>query len=299
MDVNHLRLFVAVAEELHFGRAAERLQMAQPPVTRGIQSLERELRVKLFDRSTRTVTLTPVGEALLEPVYEILSAVRRVDEVVKSFTHGSAGHVKLTYLGASSYRYVGLLAREVGRLHPEIELELHGQTFAQSALRSVIRGTMDLALGRWDAIPPEVRTRLIAREDLVMAMPAHHRLADSASLSMADLADGQFIRLPPEEKTILNDRLFRLAEQAGFEPRIVQTAPDTSTATALVASDVGCFLTLSSVVDQVGDPRIRFLPVADQTLPVELRLAWRADNDSPALRTVLALAHDVWPKATA
>ena len=345
MDFQQLRLFIAVAEELHFGRAAEKLHMAQPPVTRGIQQLERELGTKLFDRSTRSVRLTAAGQALVQPAREVLSAVQRARRVALAAGRGEVGRVTLTYAGASTHVLVGVLAREVRRHHPGIELGLYSQSFALPALGRVLRMEMDLGLGRWDVIPADIRTRVVADEHLVIAVPASHRLADadvalflvdaragmtyeSSAMSYAAAVEGQgvdtvlgpemkstgevmgidadgvhmvelagepFVALPPHEGAVLGDRLRRLSHGAGFEAEIVQIAPDSWTAMALVGAAVGCSLTLSSVAENVTDSNVRFVRVLDDTLPVQLRLAWRADNDNPALTAVLALTEKVWP----
>ena len=295
MDFQQLRLFIAVAEELHFGRAAEKLHMAQPPVTRGIQQLERELGTKLFDRSTRSVRLTAAGQALVQPAREVLSAVQRARRVALAAGRGEVGRVTLTYAGASTHVLVGVLAREVRRHHPGIELGLYSQSFALPALGRVLRMEMDLGLGRWDVIPADIRTRVVADEHLVIAVPASHRLADTDGVHMVELAGEPFVALPPHEGAVLGDRLRRLSHGAGFEAEIVQIAPDSWTAMALVGAAVGCSLTLSSVAENVTDSNVRFVRVLDDTLPVQLRLAWRADNDNPALTAVLALTEQVWP----
>ncbi|GAA1054294.1 LysR substrate-binding domain-containing protein [Dietzia natronolimnaea] len=295
MDVYHLQLFVAVAEELHFGRAAEKLHMTQPPVTRGIQHLERELGSKLFDRSTRSVRLTATGEALVEPAKDVLSAVRRARGVVEAAGRGEVGRVRLAYAGASTHVLVGVLAREVRRDHPGIEFGLYSRNFALPAMGQVLRKEMDLCLGRWDVVPADVRTRVVAEEHLVIAVPVSHRLADAEGVWMTELAEEPFVTLPPHEGAVLGDRLRRLSHGAGFDADVVQIAPESWTAMSLVGAAVGCSLTLSSVAENVNDPHVRFVRVLDETLPVQLQLAWRADDRNPALAAVLELIERVWP----
>lgn len=295
MDVSLFQLFVTVAEELHFGRAAEKLHMTQPPVTRGIQHLERELNTTLFDRTTRSVRLTASGQALLEPAKEVLSAVRWARGVVQAAGRGEMGRVRLAYTGASTHVLVGVLAREVRRGHPGIELGLYSQNFALPAMGQVLRKEMDLCLGRWDVIPTDVRTRVVAEEHLVIAVPVSHRLAAADGARMIEFADEPFVTLPSHEGAVLGDRLRRLSHGAGFDAEVVQIAPETWTAMSLVGAEVGCSLTLSSVAAKINDPHVRFVRVLDETLPVRLQLAWRADNRNPALAAVLALIEDVWP----
>jgi DNA-binding transcriptional LysR family regulator len=295
MEIQQIRAFLAVAEELHFGRAAEKLHMAQPPVSRSIQQLERELGTRLFDRSTRSVKLTGAGEALIGPATEVINAMRRASIAVHAADKGEVGRVRVAYAGASTHTLVGRLAREVRRDHPGIQIELLSQNFAQPAMDRVLTGDVDIALGRWDYIAAGIETRLLATEDLVVAVPANHRLASAGQVRMAEFKGDTFVSLPPHAGAVLNDRLRRLTHAAGFELDIVQIVPDSLTAISLVAAEVGCTLTLSSVAETVRDPHVRFLGLLDKTVTVELRMAWRQENSSPALRAVLELAERILP----
>ena len=295
MELNELRVFLAVAEELHFGRAALRLHMAQPPVSRTIKALEEELNVLLFNRTTRFVSLTPAGEALIEPARRILSEIRRAADDVAAAGRGESGRVGIAYAGASTHVMVGRLARYARRKFPGIILELSSQNFAIPAMSRVLRQEVDIGMGRWDQIPAGIETRLIAEEQLVMAVPLEHRLANADSASMSDFADDQFVTLPPHEGSVLGDRFRRLCHSSGFEPEVVQVAPDSWTALSLVAATVGCSLTLSTVAENTHDPHLSFVPISDAVPPVQLRMAWRADSDSKALRAILALSQEVLP----
>jgi len=294
MELQQLRIFLAVAEELHFGRAAEKLHMAQPPVSRNVGNLEKELGVRLFDRNTRNVQLTAAGSALVDSAREILAAADHVRDVVIAAEAGDRGRVDLAFAGASTHGLVGELARELRRRHPGIIAGLHSQNFAQPALERVMKGEMDIGLGRWDFLPAGVESRVVQREELVLAVPATHELAGEDSVEMAQFSEEPFVILPPDAGSVLRDRLRRLAYAARFEPLIVQVVPDTWTALALVGAGVGSTLTVSSVQQNVTDPHVCFLPLRDRTLPVHLRMAWLPDNRNPALGRVFAVAEDVW-----
>ena len=295
MEIQQLRVFLAVADELHFGRAAERLHLAQPPVSRIVRQLERDVGNDLFIRSTRSVQLTAAGAALVAPAQEILAAADRAKASALAAGRGEVGTVKLAYAGASTHVLVGVLAREVRKVYPGVEFRLNSQDFALPALSRVLRSEVDISLGRWDFVPAGVQSRIIVEEHLVMAVPASHRLALQEEVSMAELSGEPFVALPPHEGSVLGDRLRRLSLGAGFDPDIVQRAPDSWTAMALVGAEVGCSLTVSSVADNVTDPHVRFLRVLDQTLPIYLRMAWRGTTDNPALPPILSLAERVWP----
>jgi DNA-binding transcriptional LysR family regulator len=288
MEINQLRAFLAVAEELHFGRAAERLHVAQPPLSRTIKQLENELGTRLLDRNTRSVKLTSSGRALIAPATEVMDALRRAEDAVRMADDGESGLVRIAFAGVSTHSLVARLARQVRSQRPGIQIELSSQNYAQPAMAKLVQGDMDLAFGRWDVIPHGISSRVVMRDSLVMAIPDTHRLAGVRRLSIGKLAEEFFISLPAYEGAVLPDRLRRLAHDSGFVPNIVQVAPDTQTALALVSAEVGCHLTLASVAANSTDPHVAFVPLQDSTLDVDLRAAWRPDDPNPALKAVLA-----------
>ncbi|NKY53023.1 LysR substrate-binding domain-containing protein [Nocardia vermiculata] len=288
MDIDQLRAFLAVAEELHFGRAAERLHVAQPPLSRTIKQLERTLGTTLFDRNTRSVALTDSGKALLDPAREVLSAVRRARAAVRAADNGDVGTVRIVFAGVSTHRLLAQLARMVRSHRPGIALELSSQNFAQPAVKKVLDNEADLAFGRWDVIPAGISSQVTLPDSLVVAVPDTHRLAGTTErITMSDLASDRFVSLASHDGAVLPDRLRRLAKAHGFVAEVVQIAPDTQTALALVGAEVGCHLTLASVARNVTDPHITFLPLTDTVPDVHLRAAWRTADTSPALHAVL------------
>jgi DNA-binding transcriptional LysR family regulator len=295
MEISQLRAFLALAEELHFRRAAERLHIAQPPLSRTIQQLERELGTRLFDRSTRSVRLTAAGQALLEPARNVLEGLRRAEIAVSAADLGESGVVRLGYAGVSTYQLVAAWARRVRQSRPGIQLELSSQNFAQPAMRKLLDNDVDVALGRWDSIPAGVAVRVAIRDSLVVAMPDTHRLAEASTVSFSELAGDEFVSLPAYEGAVMPDRLRRLAHAAGFAARVAQVAPDTQSALALVSAEVGCHLTLTSVADNASQQHVVFIPVSDETMAVDLLLAWRQNDENQALRAVLELAADLLP----
>jgi DNA-binding transcriptional LysR family regulator len=293
VDVGQLRAFLAVAEELHFGRAAERLHMAQPPLSRTIQQLEKELGTRLFDRNTRSVRLTTSGQALVPSARSVLDSIRNAEAAVRAADQGDVGSVRIAFAGVSTYRLVARLARAVRSKRPGIQLELSSQNFAQPVMKKLLRGDTDIALGRWDITPAEVSSRVVMTDSLVIAMPDTHGLAGSRTISIDKLADEPFVSLPPYEGSVMPDRLRRLARASGFVADVVQIAPDTQAALALVGAEVGCHLTLSSVARNVSDPHVVFVPLDESSPDVDMRAAWRTDDAGPALRAVLNELFDV------
>lgn len=303
VEIQHFRVFLVVAEELHFGRAAERLHMAQPPVTRIIQQLERQLGVALFERTSRSVKLTSAGEALIQPAQAVLDAVDRTRAAVGAASSGLTGRVRVGYSGASARVVIARLASAVRDELPGVELHLHSQTyprlvsddFIQPVMTAVLRGELDIGIGRWDLIPAGVQHRALAVEGVVMALGLDHRLAGHQVVSMQEFRDEPIVSTPQTAGSVTFDRLLRLSYAAGFEPKVVQTAPDTWGALALVAAGLGSTLVPSGVAESVTYPGVVFVPVTDEVEPITLRMAWRRDRHNPAIDSVLRLAEQVLP----
>ena len=213
--------------------------------------------------------------------------MRPAENAVVSADGGETGLVRIAFAGVSTHRMVARLARLVRSQHPGIELELSSQNFAQPAMKRLLGGDTDIALGRWDVIPPTVESQVVMPDHLVVAFADTHPLAHARHIGIEQLAQEHFVSLPLHEGSVLPDRLRRLADAHGFVPDVVQIAPDTQTALALVSAEVGCHLTLASVASNVTDPHVVFVPLNDTTADVDMRAAWRRDNTNPALRVVL------------
>lgn len=297
MELRYLTAFVAVAEELHFGRAARRLQMAQPPLSQQIRQLEKELGVQLFERNTRSVRLTSAGQSFLEPVRTVLDDLDLATRAVKAAGRGEYGRVTVGFAGASSHESLPLLTGAVRAAHPGIELVLTGQTYADVALARVAEGTLDLGFVRLPASRPGVRTRVIHDEELICALPSDHRLAQQERIAIGELAEEPFVSFPANAGSSLRDAMVNACEQAGFTPRVTQEAPDSNTILALVAAGVGVTLTLTSVQHIQGTGLV-YRPLDGDPIRLHAALAWRADNPSAALRTVLAVAEEALPSPT-
>lgn len=299
MEIQQARSFVAIAEELHFGRASARLRMTQSRLSRSLAQLERSLGARLVERTTRSVALTAEGEALLPHAQEILTMVDRSAEIVAEATGGRAGRVRLGFASPSTNHVVGSLAREVRHRLPGLRLELISSVLSHSGLKQVCEGELDIALGRWDALPAEVASRVIAQERLVLALPEGHRLARRSSVSIRELESDSWIVLPSGPGAALPQRLHILASQGGFAPKITHIAPDSATSMVLVASGYGVAMTQSSVQDHIYAPGVVFLGIAESPPLLPVRLIWRRDGTSPALQEVVEVAKHLHPPVKA
>ncbi|MGW1287725.1 LysR family transcriptional regulator [Streptomyces sp. NPDC002586] len=224
MELRHLSGFVAVAEELHFGRAAERLHIAQSPLSQQIRLLERDLGVTLFERTTRSVRLTAAGQALLEPARHLLAEASAVRRTVQAAHLGEVGRVTIGFAGAGSYAVLPVLTRAVTSELPGIELVLEGQTYAGEALGRIAEGSLDVG---FVALPVRrgISTRVVRMEELMVALPDSHPLAQRVDVSFADLAHEPLVTFPVARGSAVRDALVQTCHEAGFAPRIVQEAP--------------------------------------------------------------------------
>lgn len=294
MELRHLFAFVAVAEELHFGRAAKRLQMAQPPLSQQIRQLEKELGVQLFERNTRSVRLTSAGESFLQPVRTVIEDLDTAVRAAKAAGRGEYGRVSIGFAGASSHETLPRLTRAVRAAHPAIELVMTGQTYANVALARVADGSLDLGFVRLPVTQPGVTFRVIDEEELVCALPSDHPLAARDSVLLEVLAGEPFVSFPANTGSTVRDAMVGACEAAGFNPRVVQEAPDSYTILALVAAGVGVTLTVTSV-QHIQQSGLVYRPLAGPPIRRQAALAWRADNPSAALHAVLAVAEDALP----
>ncbi|GHF34489.1 DNA-binding transcriptional LysR family regulator [Amycolatopsis bartoniae] len=294
MELRYLVSFLAVAEELHFGRAARRLHMAQPPLSQQIRQLEKELGVQLFERNTRSVRLTSAGEAFVRPVQQTLQNLEWATRTVKAAGRGEYGRVTIGFAGASSHESLPLLTRAVRAAHPGLELVLQGQTYANAALARVADGSLDLGFVRLPITRLNVEARVIGEEELVVAVPSDDPAAKAKFVDLEDLAEEPFVSFPANAGSSVREATVRACEEVGFTPRIVQEAPDSYTILALVAAGVGVTLTLTSCqhIQQTG---LVYRPLAGPGVRLQAALAWRRDNPSAALRTVLEIAEEALP----
>lgn len=290
MEVHKARAFLAVADELHFGRAAARLHMSQPPLSRLIRSLESELGVELFTRSPRRVELTAVGAALVEPARELVMQSERVHELVRRVQQGEEGRVSLGYSGASVNSIVSKLVRAVRRERPSLMLELHGAQLSQGGLQRLLEGQLDAVIGRWDLLPGEVDSIVVAEEQLLVAMPPDHRLANVETIGAADVASEPWVVLPGGSGTTLANRLHLLGVEGRFVPRIVETVDDSATQLLLVDAGVGLALTFSGVRESIPAHAVVFKPLQQSLGSVQVRLAWRKKDRNPLLLVMVEIA---------
>ncbi len=290
MELRHLRYFLAVAEELHFHRAATRLHISQPPLSQQIRALERELGVTLLARNRRRVALTAAGEAFRDDTRAILSAVDRAAERARNIARGSLGTLSVGFVGSAMFSpTLPEILREFRAGRPEVVLVLRElPTLAQ--LQALVGGELDVGVIRGPVAESEIDPRLelmtIQREHLVAALPADHPLAARRRLRAADLRNESFVILARRDSPGLFASL--TAAMGGIPDDVLEVA-EMQTIISLVAGGFGVSLVPASVgaVDRSG---VAFRPIAGPTPTIELSAAWRSGGGSPVRDAFLALA---------
>ena len=240
IDLRAWRQFVAVAEELHFGRAAMRLHMTQPPVTQAIAQLEKTLGIVLFDRTRRRVALTPAGEALLPDVRDLLERAQALPARARAAAAGEVGRVRLAFVSTIGFERLPEWVREFRRSCPQVALELVEAT-GDVQLEAIARGEIDagLMLHSPGFAPPGLARLAVAQEPLVLALPAAHPLARAERLAMADVLAEPLVIFPRRIVPSLHDAIFGLYHAGGRVPAIAQEAIQMQTIVNLVWGGLG------------------------------------------------------------
>ncbi|MDM7487801.1 LysR substrate-binding domain-containing protein [Rhodococcus indonesiensis] len=296
MELRQLQAFLAVAEELHFGRAAERLHIAQSPLSQMIRSLERELGAELFARTTRSVHLTAAGTALLAPARVIAAQADVARNVVRATAAGETGILSVGFGGASGYTVLSELTRALADHHPGIELDLRPQTYSGEVVDLVSRGLLDMGIVGLP-VPDDVATETVRHESLLVAVPAGHPLAARNSVAAAELADERFVVYPAAHGSIVRDTMLVMCSGAGFTPTIAREAPDPYSLLALVGAGVGIAVVVASTMHITVDG-VRYVPL-DHSPVLPIALAWRRDGAAPAVRRVVEVLRRLPPRVPA
>lgn len=280
MEFRHLRYFVAVAEELHFGRAAERLGIAQPPLSRQIHDLEVELGFALFERSRPRIALTGAGRVLYSHARSILTAVELGIREARCANLGERGRVRVGYPSSLAYSGLTELLGAFRSRFPRVEVALSELPPGQivDALKS---RELDVGFVRGPEKDASLEIEPVRREALLLAMPKNHPLATKKRVALGAVANEPFVFFPRYRGPKFYDSLIELCRHAGFEPRIVQEAPQVDVL-SLVAAGFGMAIVPSSVREPARDDIVFCRIVGGPT--TELFIAWRADDTSPSSR---------------
>lgn len=286
IDARQLRHFAAVADTLHFGRAAERLHMTQPPLSQSIMSLERTLGAPLFVRTKRSVRLTPFGAQWLPQVHAALAALDALPETARRLRDGLSGHLALSFVSTADYSILPELVRRYAEACPEVEIRLIEATSDVQipALAAGERHAGIIIPPHDRALPEPLAYRRLLSEPLVAAVPA--AWADDA-LGPAAIVDAPLILFPRAVAPAFHDLVTDYFARRGRPARIVQEAIQMQTIISLVSAGLGLALVPASLRN-LARAGVRYVEIEDPPI-LETGLAWRRDDDTPTLRRLLRL----------
>jgi DNA-binding transcriptional LysR family regulator len=291
MDLRRVRHFVALADTLNFRRAAERLNMAQPPLTVSIQKLEAELGVKLFVRETTGVSLTPAGRAVLLDARKLLFHGAQLRESAISAHRGTGGVLHVGFVGSTTYGMLQKLLPRFRSEYPGVELELREAT-SIGIVRSLEEGTLDVGLIRVPLLGSSAVTLVnLERDEYMAALPRSNPLASKGLLRLSDLANESFVMYAADQAGGLNSTAMFACQQAGFIPRVAQQAIQIQTVLALVESGLGVAL-VPSIMQRYTSDKIAYRAFVDfpSSAAIGLSLAYMVDAESPAANKFRSLA---------
>ena len=284
MELRQLRYFVAVGEEQHYGRAAERLRVAQPALSRHIQNLEEEVGFKLFDRLARGVKINAAGKLFLEDARRILKDLNDAAATAKRIGSGLAGTLRIGYVQSLSWHgIVPESLRHFREQRPDAELQLKPSGSSEQVV-AVQSGALDAGfIYSMGKVARELEQLQVGLVNLVLAIPSGHALTKVKKLRLKDLIDSPLILFPRRASPIFFDRLIAECARGGFKaPRVVQETADESIMLSMVACGIGVAI-VSSASQWRHPPGITLSPVTDLNLQLPFSLIWRTDNRSPLL----------------
>jgi DNA-binding transcriptional LysR family regulator len=295
MDLRQLRHFIAVADTLHFGRAAERLGMTQPPLSQSIMALERELGAPLFVRSKRTVALTGFGRQWLDHVRPAVEQVAALPEIARRLLAGTTGRLSIAFVSTADYSVLPQLVRDYSAACPDVEVELIEAT-SDVQITGLIDGSIDagILIPARPALPSTLDYLPLLEEPLVAAVPSvwidRGRIAPERGMIRGeDWMALPLIIFPRRVSPAFHDLVLAFYRSRGREPVVQQEAIQMQTIVSLVSAGIGMALVPASM-RHLARTGVSYLPIAGDPALLETGLAWRADNQAPALRSLIGIA---------
>jgi DNA-binding transcriptional LysR family regulator len=290
MEIRHLRYFLAVAEELHFGRAAARIHIAQPPLSQQIKQLENEIGVPLFTRTKRSVQLTDAGKGFQRDAYAMLEALEKAVLKARAAGRGEMGRLSIGFIGSSLYGILPLVIEQFRKAFPDVELDLH--EIRSSEQNQALRDRhINVSIARFPAPEADLVFEPIYQEHVAAALPRSHPFCKKKTIGLKDLSRQPFILFPQQPSAHASHTL-RAFAGAGVEPQIVQTVGSMHTALGLVAAGIGVTLVPSSM-EKTHREGVEFRAIAPKVPALELMMGYRADDTSTVLPHFIDIVRNI------
>jgi DNA-binding transcriptional LysR family regulator len=281
MELRHLRYFVAVAETLSFRQAAEKLHMAQPPLSTQIKALETELGVQLLERSTRSVRLTHAGQVFLQDVRALIASSAEAQRRVKEAAQGLVGNLRVGVIAPAANAWLASVLRKFRQAFPSVQLSIFDLTSTEQ-LRRLRTHELDLGFLRPPMGDPDLDCIFVEESEQVLALPAGHRLAKKRTLEWKDFHEEDMVMIHPNGQHGYYDLFLAACARAGAKPRPAQYAHDIQTKMWLISAGFGIAPT-TATLRQIKRPGLVFRALPGPLPPVKTVLAWRKNESSPVL----------------
>lgn len=280
MEFRHLRYFLVLAEELHFGRAARRLSISQPPLSVNIQQLEATVGARLFDRDSKGVRLTAAGRAFQASATALLAQADDARQLARDIEAGAVGRLRVGFVGSMLYRGLPERLRNFEARHPGIHVAL-SELNSQEQIDGLLQGRLDIGLIHTCRVPDELTTRLVHREPFVCCIPASHPLAALPAVDLATLRGEPFILFSRSASPDYYARIFDMCAAHGFHPRIVHEVRHWLSVVSLVSQEMGVAV-VPAALQRSAMAGAVFRPLTHGTVPSEVYCAWLEGSDDPA-----------------
>ncbi|GGX21568.1 LysR family transcriptional regulator [Pigmentiphaga litoralis] len=284
LDLKSLKLFLVLAEELHYGRAAQRLHMSQPSLTKHIQQLEARLGVQVFERNKRSVRLTPAGRELVQEARRLITAAERSLRAVQRAERGEIGRIRIGFVAAVLFMGIERLVQRIEHDLPGVESAWE-EMGSHEQLEALQQDRLDLGFGQMSQVG-EMRSHVVARVPLVVALPDTHRLADKPEIDLSALVDDAFIAIPRQSAPTFHDLSVSVCMAAGFSPNILHSAKHLVSIVSLVAMGRGVSLVPESF-SRAAVPGVCFKPIHGCDARAEFSVVWNPRSTLPVLPRVL------------
>lgn len=287
MNLRQLRYFLAVADELHFGRAANSLHMAQPPLSAQIKQLEADLGVLLFERTKRQVRLTAAGEVLKLEAQQVLDRLELARQKTQQAGRGEIGKIAISFVSSAMYSILPSWLKQFRQQYPNVNLTLQEATGAEQ-IEGLLSHQFDVGFVRSPISHDRINAQIVWQEPLIVALPENHALSAGEKVSVADLADEGFILILRPTATQMHDKIIGFCAQSGFSPRVVQTAEQLQTVLGLVTAQIGVAI-LPAAAQKLQREGVCYRRFVEPTPTVELMMIWRKEAPFAALENFFSV----------
>ena len=296
MEFRHLRYFLVLAEELHFGRAARRLSISQPPLSLNIQQLEASVGARLFERDSRGVRLTAAGQAFREAATSLLAQAESARLLAREIEAGAVGRLRVGFVGAMLYRGLPQCLREFQARHPRVQVALT-ELNSQQQIEALLHDELDLGLIHTRRVPEELTAELALSEPFLCCLPHDHALAAASTVPLTALRDEPFVLFSRTASPDYYNRILDMCAAQGFTPRTRHEVRHWLSVVSLVSQGMGVAV-VPAALAHAGMAGAVFRPLAVATVPSEVYCVWKAAPDHPARDHLVAMVRAGFPAAS-